>query len=70
MIKEGDTFGKLTAVWSWKRSGEKERVWKCTCKCGGYCYVKDNALVQGIVKNCGRCRSWKKELMELLQASE
>lgn len=45
------TFGSLTTKWSWK--SKDQRIWKCTCKCGGYCYVKENALVDGMVKNCG-----------------
>lgn len=65
-IKPGDTFGKLTAQWYWNRKGKKGKVWKCTCKCGGYCYVKSNSLEQGIVKSCERCREWKKEQLDEL----
>lgn len=45
------TFGSLTTKWSWK--SKDQRIWKCTCKCDGYCYVKEEALVDGTVKNCG-----------------
>ncbi len=39
------TFGSLTTKWSWKSP----------CKCGGYCYVKEDALVDGFVKKCEKC---------------
>ena len=47
-------FGCLTTRWSWKNHTCR-RVWKCTCECGGYCYVKEDALIKGIVMNCGKC---------------
>ena len=45
-------FGQLETKWFWnnKRCGN---IWKCICDCGGYCYVKEKALILGIVKNCG-----------------
>ena len=46
------TFGSLTTKWSWKNHTCR-KVWKCTRECGGYCYVKENALIDGVVKNCG-----------------
>lgn len=46
------TFGRLTTKWSWKNK-RYGKIWKCTCECGGYCYVKEEALVMGIVKDCG-----------------
>ena len=45
-------FGCLTTRWSGKNR-TCQKVWKCTCECGGYCYVKEDALIDGIVKNCG-----------------
>lgn len=45
-------FGCLTTRWSWKNHSCR-KVWKCTCKCGGYCYVKEDALIDGFVKHCG-----------------
>nr|DAF82006.1 MAG TPA: hypothetical protein [Caudoviricetes sp.] len=45
-------FGQLETKWSWKNK-RYGRIWKCTCECGGYCYVKEEALVMGIVKDCG-----------------
>ena len=45
-------FGCLTAKWSWKNHTCR-KVWKCTCECGGYCYVREDALIDGIVKNSG-----------------
>lgn len=53
IIKQGDTFNNLTAQWIFIK--KKGNVWKCTCKCGGYCYVKEKALVEGIVSDCGKC---------------
>ena len=51
-IKPNLVFGQLETKWSWnnKRCG---KIWKCTCECGGYCYVKEEALILGIVKDCG-----------------
>ena len=45
-------FGQLETKWFWK-SKRYGRIWKCSCECGGYCYVKEEALVMGIVKDCG-----------------
>jgi hypothetical protein len=45
-------FGWLTTKWSWKNHTCR-KVWKCTCECGGYCYVREDALIDGVVKNCG-----------------
>ena len=42
-VKPNLAFGQLETKWSWNN----------TCDCGGYCYVKEEALVLGIVKNCG-----------------
>lgn len=51
-VKSNLVFGQLETKWSWnnKRCG---KIWKCTCGCGGYCYVKEEALILGIVKDCG-----------------
>lgn len=48
----GMCFGHLTTKWSWKNHSCGQ-VWKCTCDCGGYCYAKEEALILGIVKDCG-----------------
>jgi hypothetical protein len=48
----GMCFGHLTTKWNWKNHTCR-KVWKCTCDCGGYCYVKEDALIKGIVKDCG-----------------
>ena len=45
-------FGCLTTRWSWKNHSCR-KVWKCTCKCGGYCYVKEDALTE-IMEEPGR----------------
>lgn len=42
---------KLKKMWSWKANGET--IWKCRCECGGTCYVKDRALMDCIVLDCG-----------------
>lgn len=62
-IKPGDVFCDLTAQWAYKK--KKGRVWKCTCKCGGYCYVKEKALLQKVVRNCEKCEENKKKIAEL-----
>lgn len=54
-IKPNQQFGNLVTRWSWNsRSG---RVWKCGCSCGGYCYVKEYALQNDLVHNCGDVNS-------------
>lgn len=50
----GMRFGALTTKWSWKNHNFR-RIWKCICECGGYCYVKEDALINGIVTDCGKC---------------
>lgn len=60
--KPGDTFYKLTAQWLFK--SKTENIWKCTCTCGGYCYVKENALEQDIVKECGKCKENKRNKID------
>lgn len=62
-IKPGDVFCDLTAQWTYKK--KEDRVWKCTCKCGGYCYVKEKALIQKVAKNCEKCEENKKKIAEL-----
>ena len=59
MLEGADTYEGNTrnAFWMSDRKMELEKpcrkVWKCTCECGGYCYVREDALIDGIVKNCG-----------------
>ncbi len=53
-VMPGMRFGALTTKWSWKNHNFR-RIWKCTCECGGYCYVKEDALIKGIVMDCGKC---------------
>lgn len=47
----GMTFGYLKTKWCWK-SKKHNRIWKCTCACGGYCYVKEEALIRNIARDC------------------
>ena len=44
-------FGNLATQWCF--GSEANKVWKCTCSCGGICYVKETALQQGEVEDCG-----------------
>ena len=44
-------YGELTAKWYWNSKSGK--VWKCLCKCGCVCYVKETALLQHVVTDCG-----------------
>lgn len=48
----GMYFEHLETKWYWKNK-HCQKVWKCTCDCGGYCYVKEDALILGITKDCG-----------------
>lgn len=50
----GMKFGMLTVKWYWN-SKDGERVWKCLCSCGRPCYIKELALLDGYVKDCGHC---------------
>lgn len=57
-IKQGDTFGKLTAI---KRvrctyTGKDRHIikrWKCQCRCGNTKIVSERALLNGDIKSCG-----------------
>ena len=44
-------FGNLATQWCF--GSEANKVWKCTCSCGCVCYVKETALQQGEVEDCG-----------------
>lgn len=50
-ISNGIRFGNLTTEWSYGSGDNK--IWKCTCSCGKICYVKERALLNNIVKDCG-----------------
>lgn len=51
VIKENDRFGLLTTCWSWIHN--KTIIWKCLCDCGNVCYVKEVALLNHVVNDCG-----------------
>ena len=46
-------IGKLTLKYYW--TGDHDRIWKCTCRCGKNCYIKEAALMSGIIRDCGCC---------------
>ena len=56
LIKPGDRVGNLKAIWCWK--AKYDYIWKCSCRCGKYCYVKERALLERIVTDCG-CGTFK-----------
>lgn len=59
-VEPGQTFGDLETRWYWNtKSGE--RVWKCSCKCGSYCMVKERGLTGKLVTDCG-CKEAKGEM--------
>lgn len=44
--------GNLVIMWSWNRK-DGEKVWKCKCRlCDKIYYIKERAIVQGIVSGC------------------
>lgn len=53
MVESGKVYGFLAPKWYWNdKSGE--RFWKCTCLlCHSPCYVKERALDNRIVVDCG-----------------
>lgn len=61
-IISGYRCGLLTAKWSW--NAKSDRIWKCTCKCGNSCYVKELALREKIVMDCG-CNTYQQYSLEL-----
>ncbi len=50
-VKPNMHFGSLETKWYWNNK-KYGRIWKCICDCGGYCYVKEEALIVGIAKEC------------------
>ncbi|UWO83097.1 hypothetical protein NQ487_19715 [Hungatella hathewayi] len=57
-VSKNMKFGDLTTQWCYGLA--PDRVWKCTCGCGSVCYVKEAALQQNIVENCGNAIHKKK----------
>ena len=46
-------YGNLIPKWFW-RQHNGENVWKCTClSCNKPCYVKERALTENLVFDCG-----------------
>ncbi|MBS6956297.1 MAG: hypothetical protein KH230_24065 [Enterocloster asparagiformis] len=54
LVVPGKDYGQLTAHYYW--NAKSGRVWKCTCKCGNICFVKERALISGIVNMCKECQ--------------
>lgn len=57
----GQVFGKLTVVefdhWHTNKSGHRDRIWKCKCECGNFCYVNHRYLRYGDTQSCGCTKS-------------
>ncbi len=52
-IIPGEIYEYLVPRWSWK-TNQGEKIWKCECKkCGGTCYIKEQAIMEHVVTNCG-----------------
>mgnify|MGYP005843139357 CR=1 FL=1 len=54
-IVQGCRFRNLTAKWCWNTPSG--RIWKCDCKCGATCYVKESALRLHIIGGCPDCEA-------------
>lgn len=64
----GMVFGDLTVLCqsdSVSRSGRKDRVWKCVCKCGNERLVITSHLTSGKVTHCKSCKKERKVTYDL-----
>lgn len=52
-VVSGDKYDRLTTEWCWNTPSG--RVWKCRCKCGATCYVREMSLTLHIVHGCPDC---------------
>ena len=52
MVKEGDTFGRLTVV-KYSRSISGHHMFICKCSCGNFALLRGTGLLSGHVKSCG-----------------
>ena len=53
IIKENDTFHKLTTIRIIGRTKHGDFLWLCKCECGGTCAVASGNLRSGNTKSCG-----------------
>ena len=58
MIKQGDRFGRWTAIQdTGERTKDRRQIWLCICDCGTRRRVSSGSLVKGRSKSCGCWRS-------------
>lgn len=58
----GQKFGKLLALYSFKKEGSRDRYWHCKCDCGNEWDVVTNDLRNGHTTSCGCLTQSKGEL--------
>lgn len=60
----GDVFGKMLVLYPTSKRGSSNGAiyWRCQCDCGEFKDVREDGLVGGNVKSCGKkgCREYKK----------
>jgi hypothetical protein len=52
-VAPGDVYGRLTAVCVVGKDKYSNKIWKCTCSCGGNKDVNSMCLRQGLTQSCG-----------------
>lgn len=52
-VREGDRFGKLTAIRPTQQRSAKSIVWECLCDCGNTISVRATNLTSGHTTSCG-----------------
>lgn len=64
----GMVFGELTVLCqadSVSRTGRKDRIWRCVCKCGNERLVTTSRLTSGNVTHCKSCKKTRKITYDL-----
>ena len=65
-VKEGEKYGKLTAIKIIGRAVNKNLIWECLCDCGNLINVPTGSLVTGNTRSCGCLLSESKRKAGLL----
>lgn len=60
-VREGDKFGRLTAIHPTEKRSARSIVWECQCDCGNRIEVRSTMLTSGHTTSCG---CLKKEIDE------
>ena len=62
---KGKRFGKLVALYSYKKGNETGRMWHCLCDCGNTKDVRVDSLSRGETTHCGCSRPIPENLIDI-----